>query len=133
MYIEDIKREMTMTTLTHTIAMLGDMLVATAPDGDAATMAARIEDTRQNGLVEIPAGKITYHSGLTLFATEDDAEDAGAEAFRDETVEGVERSDDRRQWHIAGLVPSIVEVGPRRMDTVPGISDEGEFEGPFEE
>lgn len=77
-----------MTTLTHTIAMLGDMLVATAPDGDDATMAARIEDTRQNGKVEIPAGEIVYHKGLTLFATEDDAEDAGAEIVYSGTQTG---------------------------------------------
>ena len=63
---------------THTIAMIGDMLAATAVDGDDAMMSERLADT----LTQITEGDSTdvkYITGLTLYATVDDAEDDGAE------------------------------------------------------
>lgn len=35
---------------THTIALWGDWLIATAPDGDTATLAERIADAKSQGI-----------------------------------------------------------------------------------
>lgn len=69
---------------TYTLAMDGDVLMATALDGDAAMMAARLGDSLEQLNAEdreAVEGRITYVSGLTLYATEDDAEGAGAEVI----------------------------------------------------
>ena len=72
-------------SITYTIALIDDMLAATAPDGDTSLMQGRLEDTlsqmspdeRQDALE-----RITYESGLTLLRTREDlyaAEEAGAD------------------------------------------------------
>lgn len=65
---------------TYTIALIDDMLAATAVDGDDAMMQSRLEDM----LSQINAEdrdrsreNIRFISGLTLFASVEDAEDAG--------------------------------------------------------
>ncbi|MDA3876623.1 MAG: hypothetical protein PF483_06000 [Halothiobacillus sp.] len=65
---------------TYTIAMIGDMLVATFVDGDDTMMNERISET----LDQIDHGRekihdITLKAGLTLYRTVEEAEDAGAE------------------------------------------------------
>jgi len=70
------ERENEMTT--YTIAMIGDMLAATAVDGDDAMMADRLADT----MTQVSDGDSTdveYITGLTLYTTTDDAETDGAE------------------------------------------------------
>jgi len=65
---------------TYTIAMIGDMLAATAADGDNEMMAERLADT----LTQITEGDSTdvkYVAGLTLYATVDAAADDGAEVI----------------------------------------------------
>ena len=65
---------------THTIAMIGDMLAATAVDGDNQMMADRLADT----LTQINDGDgtdVELIEGLTLYATVDAAVDDGAEVI----------------------------------------------------
>ena len=65
---------------TYTIAMIGDMMAATAADGDNEMMAERLADT----LTQITEGDSTdvkYVAGLTLYATVDAASDDGAEVI----------------------------------------------------
>jgi hypothetical protein len=68
---------------THTIALFGDWLVATAPDDRPGLLAARVDA----GLAEIfpdaaererARQALRLESGLTLFERPRDAEDAGA-------------------------------------------------------
>lgn len=68
-----------MTEQRYTIAMIGDMLAATAVDGDDAMMAERLADTvaqinNNNGVTDVE-----YITGLTLYATTNEAEEDGAE------------------------------------------------------
>lgn len=64
---------------THTIAMIGDMLAATAPDGDDRLMSDRLNDTlSQLNADDRDSVDVVYTFGLTLYATEDEAEDSGA-------------------------------------------------------
>lgn len=63
---------------TYTIAMIGDMLAATAVDGDDAMMAERLADTVSQ-INDGDSTDVEYTSGLTLYATEEDAEAAGAD------------------------------------------------------
>lgn len=65
----------------YTIALSGDLLVGTAPDGDEARLQNRIDGVRQGGLVDIPQETLEIISGLTLYRTRDEAIDA-----RDEGV-----------------------------------------------
>ena len=62
---------------TYTIAMIGDMLAATAVDGDDAMMSKRLAELPE--LPEDETDKTIFTTGLTLYATVADAEDDGAE------------------------------------------------------
>lgn len=62
---------------TYTIALLNDMLVATAVDGDERMMANRLSAAREQG-IEFEDADLVLHTGLTLFKTSDEAEEAGA-------------------------------------------------------
>lgn len=65
---------------TYTIALIGDMLAATALDGDDAMMQERLEDTLSQINAEDRGDvEIVFHEGLTLYATEEEAEEAGAD------------------------------------------------------
>lgn len=67
---------------TYTIAMIDDMLAATAVDGDEAMMTQRLQDTLDQLNAEDranAASRVRYISGLQLFKTEEEAEDAGLE------------------------------------------------------
>jgi hypothetical protein len=68
-------------TKTYTIAMIGDMLAATALDGDTSTMRARLQETLSQFNDEDRPGaenRVKYVSGLTLFHTVSEAEEAAA-------------------------------------------------------
>lgn len=62
---------------TYTIALLNDMLVATAVDGDERMMANRLSAAREQG-IEFEDADLVLHTGLTLFKSSDEAEEAGA-------------------------------------------------------
>ena len=65
---------------TYTIALLNDMLVATAVDGDERMMADRLSAAREQG-INFEDADLVLHTGLTLFKTSaeaDEAEEAGA-------------------------------------------------------
>ena len=93
---------------TYTIAMLDDMLLATAVDGDEAMMAKRLEDTLSQldpEREEQNRANITYVSGLTLFQAEEDAEEAGAEIVYSGTQMGwLEDADGNMAYEAAGRV-----------------------------
>ena len=90
---------------TYTIAMIGDMLAATAVDGDDAMMSERLADT----LTQITEGDSTdvkYITGLTLYATVDDAEDDGAEVVYSGSDMGwLEDASGAMGYDAAGLKP----------------------------
>lgn len=68
---------------TYTIAILNDMLVATAVDGDDTMMAERLKAARAAG-IEFEADDLTMIAGLTLYrsrAEAADAEEEGAMIF----------------------------------------------------
>jgi len=70
--------------MTYTIAMLDDLLLAAAPDGDAAMMAARLADTLSHFDAVDPTdanARLRIISGLTLFESVDDAKVAGCDVI----------------------------------------------------
>lgn len=75
---------------THTIALLGDWLIATAPDDDAPTMYERLENARASG-ISFDEADLEVISGLTLIRTQAeayDAEERGAEIIYSGTDQG---------------------------------------------
>lgn len=70
-------------TTTYTIALDGDVLMATAPDGNESMMAVRLADTLSAFTDDRDAihDRITYVDGLTLYRSIEDAEDDGAEVI----------------------------------------------------
>ncbi len=62
----------------YTIALSGDLLIATAPDGDDAALAQQIEDSLSQFNAEdrdSARGDIKTHSGLVLYRSQEDATD----------------------------------------------------------
>ena len=64
---------------TYTIALIGDMLAATAVDGDDFMMAERLADTLLQINEDNGSAEVSYITGLTLYETEADAENDSAE------------------------------------------------------
>jgi hypothetical protein len=66
-------------TTRYTIAVVGDMLIAIAPDGDETTLQTGIEDTMSNLNPEDreqALANLETHSGLILFRNEESAREA---------------------------------------------------------
>ena len=91
---------------TYTIALDGDVLMATALDGDTGMMEARLADSLSqisDEDREAVAERISYISGLSLYASEDDAEDAGAEVvYRGCDMGWLEDAEGRMEYMAAG-------------------------------
>lgn len=62
---------------TYTVAMLDYLVIATSVDGDRTMMDRRLQDARDLG-IEFDTDDLRMITGLTLYATEDEAEEAGA-------------------------------------------------------
>ena len=93
---------------THTIALLGDWLIATAPDDDAATMQERLENARASG-ISFDETDLEVISGLTLIRTKAEAyaaEESGAEIIYSGTDQG-HLQDERGNmiYHVAARLP----------------------------
>lgn len=93
---------------THTIALWGDWLIATAPDGDTATLAERIADAKSQG-IDFDDDDLRIITGLTLIRTIDDevkAEEAGAEIIYSGTDQGwLEDENGETGYHAAVKMP----------------------------
>ena len=66
--------------MTHTIAICDDMLVATAPDGDEALMAQRL-NAMEGQLSGGWRDRVTFISGLMLIGFDDDDIDGAEEIY----------------------------------------------------
>lgn len=95
-------------TKTYTIAMIGDMLAATALDGDDAMMRDRLNDTLSQISQEDreqAAASVCYITGLELFPTTSDAEDAGATVVYTGCDQGwLQDADGRMVYMAAGRI-----------------------------
>ena len=93
---------------TYTIAMIDDMLAATAVDGDTKMMDDRLEDTLSqinSEDREASEDRVCYISGLTLFASEDEADEAGAEVIYSGCDTGwLQDADGEMKYQVAGRV-----------------------------
>lgn len=93
---------------THTIALFGDWLIATAPDGDAAKLAERIADAKGQG-IDFDDADLRIITGLTLIRTMDEemqAEEAGAEIVYTGTDQGwLEDEHGETGYHAAVRMP----------------------------
>jgi len=91
--------------MTYTIAMFDDMLLAAAPDGDVATMAARLADTLSHFDALDPTdanARLRIISGLTLFESIDDAKDAGCDViFSDDDCGSLQDAEGRMKYKAA--------------------------------
>jgi len=67
-------------TMTYTIAICDDMLLATAPDGDDALMAQRL-NAMDDQLSGNWRDRVTFTSGLTLVGLDDDDIDGAEEVY----------------------------------------------------
>src|SRR5690606_28392827 len=104
---------------THTIAMLNDWLIATAPDGDKATLALRIAETKAQG-IEFDDADLHIVTGLTLIGSVDDeiaAEEAGAEIVYSGTDQGwLQDEHGNTVYHAAVRMPARAA---RTIDATP--------------
>lgn len=93
----------------YTIALLNDWLIATAPDGDEAMLADRIEATRSEG-IDFADADLRIIPGLTLIHTVEDeiaAEEAGAEIIYSGTDQGwLQDAHGNTVYHAAVKMPS---------------------------
>jgi len=104
---------------THTIALFGDWLIATAPDGDAAKLAERIAAAKGQG-IDFDDADLHIVTGLTLIGSADDeiaAEEAGAEIVYSGTDQGwLQDEHGNTVYHAAVRMPARAA---RTIDATP--------------
>lgn len=89
-----------MTKITHTIAICDDLLVATAPDGDDAMMAARLA-TMDGQLSPGWRDRLTFTSGLTLIDFDQDDIEGAEEVYSGTDCGWLEDADGNMHYRAA--------------------------------